>query len=289
MVSVITSFWSNLSSIIKTFPAFNNIIDVVVMAFIIYYALQLVRETRALQLLKSVGVILAIYFIANTLSMITLRFVIGKVLDAGLVFLVVLFQPELRRALEQIGRSKLTDLGKIGFSSTDDDQVQHLISTLSEACERLSKEKTGALIVIERDIKLGDIIATGTVIDSAPSEALFGSIFFSNSPLHDGALVIRGARLYAAGCFLPLSDNHTISRELGTRHRAALGISEVSDAIVLVVSEETGAISVAFDAKLQRGLSIKNLNLLLGAKLLHSSEEKKRRYFGRGRGRGIDE
>ena len=286
----IGQFWNNLIGTLATFNPFIDLLDILLVATIIYYALQLVRETRAVQLVKSIAVIFAVYFIADMpffgSSMITLRFFIGKVLDSGLVVLVVLFQPELRRALEHIGRSKISDINLFQTSSGDDDgeRNKELIGILCKSCEELSASRTGALIVVERDTRLGDIINTGTVIDSKASVELMGNIFFANSPLHDGAMVVRKQRLYAAGCFLPLSDNQEIARELGTRHRAALGMSEVSDALVLIVSEETGHISVAFESRIQRAISVRNLEELLTAKLIGVPDENnKRRRFGRGR------
>ena len=283
-------FWNNLVGTLATFNPVVDLIDIFLVATIIYYALKLVRETRAVQLVKSIAVIFAVYFIADMplfdSSMITLRFFIGKVLDSGLVVLVVLFQPELRRALEQIGRSKIADISLFQSGNSDDDNERNreLINILCESCEKLSASRTGALIVVERETRLGDIINTGTVIDSRASEELIGNIFFTNSPLHDGAMVVRKQRLYAAGCFLPLSDNQEIARELGTRHRAALGMSEVSDALVLIVSEETGNISVAFESRIQRALSVQNLRKLLNAKLIGLPDKNgRKRRFGRGK------
>jgi diadenylate cyclase len=273
------TFVAYVSDIFGTILSFRlrDIIDVAAVAFVLYHALKLVRETRAMQFIKSIAVIFVVYFLANEFNLISLKFLMKNVLDIGLVALVVLFQPELRRALEQLGRSKITELNVFGGGQTHDEALivlrQELIEIIAESCADLSSKKTGALIVIERQIKLGEVINSGTIIDSKPSVELVENIFFINSPLHDGALVIRGGRLYAAGCFLPLSANMEIGRELGTRHRAALGMSEVSDAVIVIVSEETGALSVALDSSLQRGLSLQNLKKLLSIKLNATTPE----------------
>ncbi len=209
----------------------------------------------------------------------TLRFVLETIVRSGVLLLAILFQPELRRALEQVGRSKLGGIG--GFFSPAAalrrENIEENIRILRDSCEYLSEHKTGALIVVEREIKLGEIIKTGTVVDAAPSVELVANIFFTNSPLHDGAVIMRNGRVYAAGCFLPLSSNTEIGRELGTRHRAGLGMSEISDAAVIIISEETGAISVAAESRLNRNLSPKSLEKILRAKLLPPDESDKKK------------
>ena len=271
---------SSIINIFKSFQHVGNILgavlDIAVIAYIIYHAIRLIRETRAMQLLKGVAAIIVVYFIANLLDMITLQFLIRILGNLGLFSMVVLFQPELRSALEKVGRTQLS-MFRFGPAQLKDEastqRIEALIDVLVKSCVNLSAQKTGALIVIERKTRLGEVIATGTLIDSVPSEELIGNLFFVNSPLHDGAMVIRGVRLHAAGCYLPLSQNMEIGRELGTRHRAALGMSEVSDAVVIVVSEETGAITIASDARLQRGLSEKNLRKLLQIKLMPAADK----------------
>ena len=273
--SVFRSNFSNFSSIMSMFN-FKDVVDIVIIAFIVYQAVRLVRETRAMQLLKGIGAVVALYFVSILFELNTLNFFLSNVLSSGLVVIALVFQPEIRRALEQMGRTKLSSIALGGGGDSAEELLrrnEELVAAVSSAAAYLSARKTGALLVIEREIKLGEIIKTGTTVDSAPSLELIANLFFPNSPLHDGAVVARGGRLLAAGCFLPLSANMEIGRELGTRHRAALGMSEVSDAVVVVVSEETGAISVAVDSRLQRGLSQKNLQLLLKAKLIGSKPE----------------
>lgn len=269
------AFWNNILSVLESFRI-ADALDILAVAFIIYYAIRLVRETRAMQLVKSLGVIFAVYFFATQLGMVTLTFVIKSVLDVGLIMIVVLFQPELRRALERIGRSKLTDLGRLSpFVYEDREATKKLIDVLCESAEAIIAQEEGALIVLERVTRLGEIVATGTEVDAIPSVELISNIFFINSPLHDGAMIIRGDRIIAAGCFLPLSENDELGKELGTRHRAALGISEVSDAITIVVSEERGTISVSQDGKLMQGLSSTNLKKYLRDKLLEEEPQDK--------------
>lgn len=255
---------------------FSDYLDILVVAFLVYQLFKLVKETRAEQLLKGVGALLLVYFSAMVLEMRTLRFVMESVLATGVLALMIVFQPELRRILEQLAQTKLSKFNIFQTVQEKDKQdtvaVASCIHIICAATEYLSKSKTGALMVFERDTKLGEIIKTGTVIDSAPSTELIGNLFFVNTPLHDGAMIIRNGRLYAAGCFLPLSQNYTISKQMGTRHRAALGMSENSDAVVLVVSEETGTISIAQAGVIERNFTIPNLEKRLRQELL--GEEK---------------
>ncbi len=259
--------------IVKTLNAhsWRDAVDILVIAYLIYQAIKLVRETRAAQLVKGIAMLLVLYVIARAAELRTMKFLMENLMQLGFVALVVVFQPELRRALEQVGRSRIGKLQVFspGFSEQEARAGwTKFIHALLEEASSLSRQKIGALIVIEQKTKLGDIIKTGTIIDSDPSPELIGNIFFPNSPLHDGAMIIRNGRLYAAGCFLPLSDNSEISRELGTRHRAALGMSEMSDALVIVVSEETGYITACQNGRLERGLSLTQLRERLNSVLI---------------------
>lgn len=267
----------SLERLIGSFASigWRDCIDIAVIAFLIYQSIKLVRETRAAQLIKGIAMLLLVYVVSYALELRTMRFLTKNIFQVGVLAIVIVFQPELRRALEQVGRSRIGKLQM--FSSGVNEQEERakwtkLIGSLTEEAVSLSRQKIGALVVIERKTKLGDIIKTGTVIDSDPSPELIGNIFFPNSPLHDGAVIVRGGRLFAAGCFLPLSDNQEISRELGTRHRAALGMSEASDAVVVVVSEETGMITICQSGKLERGISPAELRARLIAEL--TAEEK---------------
>lgn len=235
-----------------------DVVDILIVAFILYYTMKFVRDRRAGKLLMGILFLLVLLVLSDLLQMRALNFILTNVFSVGLIALIIVFQPELRSALEKMGGESLKGFkGKL-----DKDEEAVLRACISEICvaaESLSNSKTGALIVFERSTKLGDVIRTGTIIDAQTSSFLVSNIFYDKAPLHDGAVIIRGGRVYAAGCFLPLSTNTDIVKELGTRHRAGIGMSENSDAVVLIVSEETGIISVAVDGDLKRGFSRKTL------------------------------
>lgn len=250
---------NDIQGILNSF-VFSDFLDIVAVAYLMYHAIRLVRETRAMQLVKGLAVLGGVYVIATSVGngMRSLSFLIRYIFQYGALALLIVFQPELRRSLEQVGRTRFSSLQLFGGNADVDDvnaRWRRAIGAIGEAATFLSKRRIGALIVLERQSMLGEIIKTGTVIDATPSAELLGNIFFPNSPLHDGALIVRGGRLVAAGCYLPLSDNFTISKEMGTRHRAGLGMSETSDAIVVIISEETGVITVAKNGKLVRGFT----------------------------------
>ena len=226
----------------------TDILDILIVTFIIYKLLDFIRETRAEQLAKGLLVLVIITVLSKVLQLYTLHWILSGVMTVGLIAIVVIFQPELRRGLEYLGRSKLSNV----LTEVDKDEAKHMVGQLVEAVDTMSSSRTGALIVIEREISLNDIAETGTVIDAAVSAQLIGNIFYEGAPLHDGALIIRGDRLYAAGCVLPLTQNKDLNKELGTRHRAGIGITENSDALVIIVSEETGIISTAQNGKISR-------------------------------------
>lgn len=233
----------------------KDVIDILIVAFLFYRLLYLIKETRAEQLVKGFFIIIVIAQVSQWAKFYAIGFLLNNILTVGLIALVVVFQPELRKALEHIGRSRLVGAGALPLS----DQNQILIDEVVEACGLMSRQKIGALIVIERHVGINDIIDTGTMIDATVSSSLITNIFFPKAPLHDGALVVKGGKLEAAACILPLSSNRLISKELGTRHRAAMGMIESSDAMVVVVSEETGAISVAVNGELFRFLDTDTL------------------------------
>ncbi|MGI5884325.1 MAG: diadenylate cyclase CdaA [Candidatus Spyradocola sp.] len=239
----------------------NDIIDILIVAFMIYNVLQLTRETRANQVLKGVGIILVAYWISDIARLQAFHWIMNYIMDAGAVVLVVLFQPELRRALEKIGRR--TGLVDKMHHQNDVDEVDRMIEEIIRCMEDLSKRKVGVLIVVEHKTALGDIIETGNPIDSIVSAPLLENIFEPNTPLHDGATVIRGTRIVAAGCFLPLTEENSISKQLGTRHRAAIGVTENTDATSLVVSEETGTMSMARGGKLTRHMDAEAIRTVL--------------------------
>lgn len=231
----------------------TDLIDILLIAVIVYYLLKLIKETRAVQLIKGIIILFVIWQVSSWAHLNTLNYLLRNAMQVGMFAIVVIFQPELRRLLEKMGRSKVGKL--IDFAAGTFDGKEDAISEIVTAVTNMANTKTGALIVMERQTKLGDVIRTGTLINAAVSSALLENIFVPNTPLHDGAVIIRDEKIYTAGCFLPLTSNASLSRELGTRHRAALGISEASDALVIVVSEETGKISIAVNGSLTRNLT----------------------------------
>lgn len=249
-----------------------DVLDIFIVAFVFYKLLSLIHETRAEQLIKGIVILLIVSKISEWAKLYVVHFILKNTLTLGVVALLIVFQPELRRALEYIGRNKF--LSK-GFIEVDREIVKSTVKQALHAVISLSKEKTGALIVFERQTGLGEVIHTGVWMDSVLSSGLLINIFEPNTPLHDGAVILRKDRIAAAGCFLPLSENHNLSKDLGTRHRAALGICEQSDAVVVVVSEETGAISVAANGKLSRFLDPQTLERIL-IDALHAEEPKGR-------------
>ena len=253
----------------------TDLIDILLIAVIVYQMLKLIKETRAMQLLKGVLILFAILEISSWLHLNTLNYLLRSAMQVGMFAIVVIFQPELRSILEKMGRSRVGRL--INLSSSSSDVQDFAIGEIVKASDNLSRTKTGALIVIERETKLGDVIGTGTLIDAEVSSALLENIFVPNTPLHDGAVIIRGDRVHTAGCLLPLTSNENLSRELGTRHRAALGISEASDALVVVVSEETGKISIAANGRLTRNLT--KDSLLAALRKAFSQEPQKSRFW----------
>lgn len=251
------------------------VVDIGIISYLIYKLIILVKETRAWQLIKGLLFILAATELSGVLGLKTIHFFLQNTLSVLAIGAIVLFQPELRRGLEQIGRSRFKDI--FSFDETNIRiQTTAVIEELVKACVELSKTYTGALIVIEKDTKVGEIINTGIQLDSSVSAELIMNIFTPNTPLHDGAAIIRSNRIKAAACFLPLTDNPNLSKELGTRHRAALGITEVSDSIAIVVSEESGKISFALNGGLTRSLTSDTLRKALNKNLLENGTPKKK-------------
>ncbi len=245
-----------------------NIIDMLVVAVLIYKLFQLIRETRAVQLLKGLVVLLVAATVSDWLHLYTINWILENVRTMVVVAIPVVFQPELRRTLERLGRGKLFGGPQVILGEED---TRRIINEIVRSMVNMAKNKTGALIVLERETGITDYIETGVALDSIVSGELLTNIFISNSPLHDGAVIIRGDRVAAAGCFLPLSESPKLSQELGTRHRAAIGVSELSDAVALVVSEETGIISIAYEGKLMRNLDEKITRDFLEEKLYRKS------------------
>ena len=251
-----------------------DVIDILIVAYIIYRMMKFLKDTSAARLVKGVVILLVVMLLANILHLTMISFMLRMMVYYAPFILVIIFQPELRRLLEQIGKGNLSRL----FVAADDpDAIETAITATVDACADMSATKTGVLIVFERRERLGEIISTGTIVDAEPSRELLKNIFFKNSPLHDGALVMRDGRVYAAGCVLPLSGSQNLSRDLGTRHRAAVGMSESADSVLVVVSEETGAISVAIGGMLKRHLSPAVLRKVLENELLTQDKPDKSR------------
>lgn len=242
-----------------------DVVDILVVAYIIYRVMKLLKDTSAARLAKGILILVLIMLFASFLRLTMISWLLRNALSVGVFAVVVIFQPELRRLLEQIGKGNLS---RMLIPDTDPNVVESMIVATVSACTDMSRTKTGALIVFERKERLGEIISTGTRVDAAPSAELIKNIFFKNSPLHDGAMIVRAGRVCAAGCVLPLSGNQGLSRDLGTRHRAAVGMSETADSVLVVVSEETGAISVAIGGMLKRHLSPEILQKMLESELL---------------------
>ena len=270
--TVLDSFFSAFNQF-RTI-SFIDIIDILIVAYIIYRIMKLLKDTSAERLIKGIIILVGIMLLASMLHLTMISWLLQQALNVGLFAIVVVFQPELRRLLEQIGKGNFS---RLIVPANAPDEVESMITATVSACADMSRTKTGALIVFERRERLGEIISTGTMVDAAPSAELIKNIFFKNSPLHDGAMIVRAGRVCAAGCVLPLSGNQSLSRDLGTRHRAAVGMSESADSVLVVVSEETGAISVAIGGMLKRHLSPDMLRKLLENELLDSEKQEKSR------------
>ncbi len=255
---------------------FMDIIDIILMTYIVYLVIKLVKETRAGQLVKGILLIIAAYIISTQIGLKSISYIIKSALDIGILALLIMFQPEIRRALEKAGRTKFV-IGILGLGDSSGGTAEKwniAIEAICDSCMDLSSTKTGALIVIERKTKLGEQIENGTILNAVPSKELFGNIFFPNTPLHDGAVIIRDGIILAAACFLPKPQKEElINKKLGSRHRAAIGMSENSDAIVIVVSEETGQISIAENGVLVRDFTRFKLNEHLRESLITKPEE----------------
>lgn len=276
-MNYIVTAWNTFISLVKMFR-FSDALDVILVSFIIYSAIKLVRETRAEQLVKGIIMLLLVWGASNLLKLYMMKTLLTYFFQFSVIALLVVFQPEIRRALEQMGRSGIGNKHwTFGVSSTDIEaliqQNRRGVNAVVDAAAVLQKQKTGALIVFEMKTKLGDIIDTGTVVEAIPSAPIICNIFFNKAPLHDGAMIIRDGMVYAAGCILPLTKSDKVSIELGTRHRAALGMSENSDGVIVVVSEETGQISVAVNGVLTRNYTRETLKSELEGLILPSEQE----------------
>lgn len=251
---------------------FSDILDICLVTFVLYSAIKLIRDTRTIQLIKGIILLGVVYLVISALNMQASSYIFDKLFTNIFIILIVIFQPEIRHAVESMGRTRILSVSNIMARSEQIKQnriTSETINSVCKACSDMSDRKIGALLVFERETLLGEIIETGTLVDASISEEIVGNIFYPKAPLHDGAAVIRNNKLYAAGCILPLTQDHSnVESELGTRHRAALGMSEQSDALIVVVSEESGYISTAYKGGLKRNISDGELREILGEMLL---------------------
>ena len=280
----IASWWEWMVSIAMNFQ-FKDAVDIIIVAFLIYGVVKLVRETRAGQLVKGLFLLVILFIISSYFNLVMVSRVLAYFFQFAFVAILIVFQPEIRKAHEQVGRTNVEQSIAAVVTgrdrSYDRAQIRKAINAVVDGVGILQQLKMGALIVFERKTKLGDIIETGTQINCEPSGQIVGNIFFNKAPLHDGAMIIRDGMIHAAGCILPLTKNTSVSAELGTRHRAALGVSEESDAVVVVVSEETGQISVAVNGVLARRFTRDTLRDVLEGYLIPQEEASTvRRKFG---------
>lgn len=264
VILVIQNVWDK----IKPFGV-TDLIDILIMAFLIYRLMTLIRRTSSGKVARGIVLLMAALWLSSIARLNTLNFILGKAVEWGVLALVILFQPEIRKFLEQVGNSKL---GNIFIHEEVPDEIESAITQTVDAYASLSKSKTGALMVFERKNLFDDAIRTGTPLDCSVNSELLKNIFWNKAPLHDGAVIVRGGRIVGAGCMLPLSGNVNLSRDLGMRHRAGIGASEHSDAVVAIVSEETGSISVAVGGMLKRHLAPETLERLLRNELLPEKE-----------------
>lgn len=276
------SWFNKVKNGILSFNSVKDILDVLFVALLIFAIVRIVRETRAIQLAGGVVLLSIVYILIRQFKMQASSYIFSFIFNNLLILMVVIFAPEIRHALESVGRNysrgaRLFNFGK-GSAEQYFELMNNMVNTVCRAAEDFSNKRIGALLVFERDIALGDIASTGTVVDAEISTNLIGNIFYPKSPLHDGAAIIRNGRVFAAGCILPLTEkNNSVSLELGTRHRAAIGMSEKSDALVVVVSEETGAVSVAQNGRLRRNISNEELREILDEYFIDNIFTKKSR------------
>lgn len=266
MGGIFDTIWNNYLRNLRI----TDILDMAIIAFLIYKGIKFITKSATMRVMRGIIILFVVMGLATVLDLYVIKFLLGKTMEFGVLVLVVLFQPELRKLLERVGSSAFMNIfGKAEVSR----EMELAINETISACEDMSRSRTGALIIFEREIKLDDTIKTGTTVNADLNAELLKNIFFPNTPLHDGAVIIREGRIAAAGCILPNSSNPNISKELGTRHRAGIGMSEVSDAVVIVVSEETGSISVAVDGMLKRHLAHDTFEKILRNELMPEDED----------------
>ncbi len=267
MLEQFGSYFEQIKRAIFSFNSIGDILDIILVTFVIYSAIKLIRNTRALQLVKGVLLLTLVYFVVSVLNMEASKYILSLLFGNLFIILVIIFAPEIRQVLESVGRSSVSNINIFNFISRDESAIQESvkesINSVCRACSDMSDKQIGALIVFENETMLGEVTKTGTQLDASVTSELICNIFFPKAPMHDGAVVIKDGRVVSAGCILPLTEYNNLSSDLGTRHRAAIGMSESSDAIIVVVSEETGMISVAEKGKLTRDISDGDLREIL--------------------------
>ncbi len=278
-MSSIEIIFDKIVSALSSFNFTTDLIDVILVTFVIFEIIKLARSSRTFQLVKGISLLAIVFVVVKLLHMEASEFLLTTLFQNGLIIFVVLFSPELRKMLEKIGRQSIKNIPLFNFSSGEsyDKTVTDTVNSFCKATADMSESKTGALVVFEKDASLQEIVNSGTIVDARASVELFNGIFFKNSALHDGAVVIRDGRIYSAGCILPLTQNTSLASELGTRHRAAIGMSEQSDSVVVVVSEETGLVSIAKNGELKRDITNGQLREILLSELITTKEDKKSR------------
>ncbi len=264
------------NSVLRNLSSFRvaDAFDIAVVAILLYFVFKFIRDRRAGKLAAGIVTLLLLLAVSDLVNMRVMSYLMQNVFQIGIIAVLIVFQPEFRAVLEKVGGGSLKGVRSFGDFKGSDNAYKDTIASVVQAATELSSTKTGALIVFERTTKLGDLVLTGTVVDSTVSVPIIKNIFFKNSPLHDGAVIIRDNRLYAAGCLLPLSSSQDITQDLGTRHRAAIGMSENSDAVVLVVSEENGTISLTCEGKITRGYTKESLTTILEEMLSYGEKSK---------------
>ncbi len=278
LTTYLSDIFQNFIRVVMSITVFD-IIDILLLTYLIYVVIKLMKETRAEQLMKGILILMLIFVVVQICQLKVMSYLFENFFQVGIIALMIVFQPELRRILERVGRAKVPNL-TLGLQNDSGTSAarEAAINGIAEACHRLHESKTGALIVIERQGRLGDIAEKATVINADPAPDLICNLFYNKAALHDGAIIIRDYRIYAAGCFLPnTTKDQYISKELGSRHRAAIGMSENADSLVIVVSEETGTISVAENGQLTRGLSKEALIRVLQKKMPEAVQRTKKK------------
>ncbi len=274
-MGVISGYFDKLAGALLSFNFVSDLLDILLVAIVIYEGIKLLRGSRTFQLVKGIAFLAVIYLLVKVCQMEASEYLLSVLFENGLIILVVLFSPELRKMLEKFGRQSIKDISIFNFKNGIDYEktISTTVNDFCKASAEMSESKTGALVVFEKSASLQEIAQTGTIIDAQSSVELFNGLFFKNSALHDGAVLIREGRIYAAGCILPLTQNNSLASELGTRHRAAIGMSEQGDAVAVVISEETGKVSVARNGRLKRDVTNGELREILLSELITSNEK----------------